>query len=176
VGLVRGLLDRLVLLVGTVAGGCVPGFITQYRQRVGGRLDQVQIDLAPFQEIARRFHGGDLTALVAHHLKSSDPSFHAEGQAIQNMLESLARLKEMMEGLTGSVWQQIWYLARYYDKDIGAATWHDFLPSFNLDPASLMVAVVVGVGCWLLFLALWRGLDTLVYLIVRASVGRRPVR
>ena len=40
--MLRGLLDRLVLLAGTVAGGCVPGFIQQYRQRVGGRLDQVR--------------------------------------------------------------------------------------------------------------------------------------
>jgi hypothetical protein len=39
--MIRGLLDRLVLIGGVLVGGCVPGFITQYHQRVGGRLDQV---------------------------------------------------------------------------------------------------------------------------------------
>ncbi len=163
--LVRGLLDRIVLLVGTLVGGCVPGFITQYRQRVGGRLDQVTIDIAPFQQVANRFHGGDLNKLIEHHLASPDPSFHAEGEAIQGMVNSLVRLREMMESLAGSIWSQIGYLARHYDKSIGAATWQDYLPSFNLDPASLMVAAAVGLTCWLIFLGIWRGLSWLSDLI-----------
>jgi hypothetical protein len=151
----RGLLDRIVLVAGTVAGGCVPGFIQQYRQRVGGRLDQVQLDLAPFQEIARRFHDGDMDKLVRHHLASTDSSFHAEGQALQAMLQSLSRLQSMVEGLSGSIWQQIGFLLRHYDGAIGAATWRDHVPTFSLDPGSVVVALTVGVTCWLLFQLLW---------------------
>ena len=164
--LFRGLLDRLVLIGGVLVGGCVPGFITQYHQRVGGRLDQVTIDLAPFQQIANRFHGGELDALVKHHLASPDQSFHAEGQAVQAMVDNLARLQAMMEGLSGSVWHQLGFLARHFDREIGAATWHDFLPSFNLDPASLMVAGAFGVLCWLVFLGVWSGISWLGDLLV----------
>jgi len=164
--LFRGLLDRLVLIGGVLVGGCVPGFITQYHQRVGGRLDQVTIDLAPFQQIANRFHGGGLDTLVKHHLASPDQSFHAEGQAVQAMVDNLARLQAMMEGLSGSIWRQIGFLARHYDRDIGLATWHDFLPSFNLDPASLMVAGAFGVVCWLIFLGMWSGVSWLADLLV----------
>lgn len=164
--LFRGLFDRLVLIGGVLAGGCVPGFITQYHQRVGGRLDQVKIDLAPFQQVANRFHGGELDALVKHHLASPDQSFHAEGQAVQAMVDNLVRLQAMADGLSGSVWKQIGFLARHYDRDIGAATWQDFLPSFNLDPASLMVAGAFGVVCWLVFLGLWRGVSWLGDLLV----------
>lgn len=163
--LVHGLLDRLVLIAGVLAGGCVPGFIAQYQQRVGGRLDQVQQDLLPFQEIARRYHGGDMQALVDHHVASSDRSFHAEGQAIQAMLDSFNRLQAMAEGLAGSAWHQIGYLLRHFDSDIGMATWQDYVPSFNLDPASLMVAGAFGVGCWLLFAGLWYGISRLADLI-----------
>ena len=155
--MLRGLLDRLVLLAGTIAGGCVPGFIQQYRQRVGGRLDQVQIDLAPFQQIAARFHEGDMQALVRHHLASSDPSFHAEGQALQDMLDSLTRLQAMAEGLSGSLWQQIAYLLRHYDRGIGAATWSDHVPVFSVEPSGLVVALTIGVTLWLLYLLLWQG-------------------
>lgn len=153
--MLRGLLDRLVLLAGTIAGGCVPGFIQQYRQRVGGRLDQVQIDLAPFQQIANRYHGGDMDALVRHHLASTDPTFHAEGAALQAMLHSLERLQAMAEGLSGSVWQQMGFLLRHYDAGIGAATWRDHVPTFALEPASLVVAATIGLVCWLMFLLLW---------------------
>lgn len=164
--LFRGLLDRLVLIGGVLVGGCVPGFITQYHQRVGGRLDQVKIDLAPFQQVANRFHGGQLDALVKHHLASPDQSFNAEGQAVQAMVDNLARLQAMVDGLSGSVWKQIGFLARHYDRDIGAATWHDFLPSFNLDPASLVVAGAFGVTCWLIFLGVWSGISRLADLLV----------
>jgi len=164
--LVRGLLDRLVLIAGVLAGGCIPGFISQYQQRVGGRLDQVMQDLLPFQEIARRYHGGDMQALVKHHLESADNSFAAEGRAIEDMLDSLARLQGMIDGLAGSVLHKIGYLLGHFDREIGTATWHDFLPSFNLDPASLLVAGAFGVCCWLLFVGVWFGVSRLADLIV----------
>jgi hypothetical protein len=164
--LFRGLLDRLVLIGGVLVGGCVPGFITQYQQRVGGRLDQVTIDLAPFQQVANRFHGGELDALVKHHLASPDQSFHAEGEAVQAMVDNLARLQGMMEGLSGSVWHQLGFLARNFDREIGVATWQNYLPSFNLDPASLMVAGAFGVICWLIFLGVWSGISRLADLLV----------
>src|SRR5215469_11999703 len=53
--LIRGFIDRLLLVCAIVAGGLVPGFIAQYRQRLGGRLDQAQIDLAPWQKIADQY-------------------------------------------------------------------------------------------------------------------------
>ena len=31
---IRGILDRIILVVGVVAAGCIPSFIAQYRQRV----------------------------------------------------------------------------------------------------------------------------------------------
>jgi len=166
VNLLRGVLDRVVLIVGVLVGGCVPGFITQYLQRVGGRLDQVKQDLLPFQEIARRYHGGDLDALVRHHLASPDKSFQAEGQAIEGMLDSFTRLQAMMDGLTGSTWHQLGFLLRHFDREIGTATWQNYLPSFNLDPASLVVAGAFGLGCWLLFLGLWSGISWLADLVV----------
>ena len=48
----RGLLDRLFFACAIVAGDLVPGFIAQYRQRLGGRLDQALLDLAPWQRLA----------------------------------------------------------------------------------------------------------------------------
>jgi hypothetical protein len=171
--LVRGLLDRLTLVAGVIIGGCVPGFISQYVQRVGGMLDQVKQDLLPFQNVARQYFGGDMNALVQHHLANADKSFQAEGQAIENMLDSLARLQGMVDGLTGSVWRQIGYLLAHFDRAIGGATWQSYVPSFNLDSESLMVAGAFGVACWLLFVAVWLGTSRLADLIVVRVMGVR---
>ena len=171
--LLGSLLDRIVLVAGTVAGGCVPGFVVQYRQRVGGRLDQVLLDLAPFREIAARYHEGSLDALIRHHLASADPTFHAEGEAVQAMVDSESRLRAMQEALQGGIWEQLAYLIPNYDPDIVRATWSDHIPTFTLDTQGLTVALVIGGGLWLVFIAIWRGIPALFH---RLTLSRPRVR
>lgn len=174
--LVRGLLDRAVLVASTVAGGCVPGFIIQYRQRVGGRLDQVILDLAPFREIAQRLYGGSIDALIRHHLASSDQTFHAEGAAIQAMVNSELRLRAMLEALQGGVWQQLQYLMGNADRDLLQSTWSAYVPAFTLDGQGILMAIVIGVTLWLVFLLLWKGLVALVATVTRPGPRYPPPR
>jgi hypothetical protein len=153
--MIGGILDRLVLVAGFVAGGCIPGFIAQYRQRVGGALDQVLKDLAPFQAIADRLHGGSLEALVQHHLASTDATFHAEGAAIRAMMDSLSSLREAFRSLETDLFRQIAYLLQHADGAMLRATWRIFEPTFVLSPDCLLVAALVGISIWLVFLGVW---------------------
>lgn len=98
-GLIRGLLDRIILVASIIAAGCLPSFIAQYRQRLGGRLNQVRADLSLFQEIANRHHGGSLDKLIEIHLASPDKTFHDEGIAIQSMVDTAQRLQQAMNAL-----------------------------------------------------------------------------
>jgi len=107
---IRGIFDRIVLVVGIVAAGCIPSFITQYRQRVGGRLDQVLKDLEPFQQIANQYHQGSLKELIQHHLNSSDTTFHDEGAALQAMLSSAEQLRRALQALNTDLFHQLSYL------------------------------------------------------------------
>ena len=152
---VRGILDRIVLVAGIVAAGCIPSFIAQYRQRVGGRLDQVIQDLAPFQEIANQFHHGSLQELILHHLASPDSTFHNEGAAIQAMVNSAEQLRRALEALNTDLFHQLVYLIAKIDPLIALATWEAFLPSFNLTAESIIFAFIVGVIVWLAFFAVW---------------------
>ena len=152
---VRGILDRIVLVAGIVAAGCIPSFIAQYRQRVGGRLDQVIQDLAPFQEIANQFHHGSLQELILHHLANSDSTFHNEGAAIQAMVNSAEQLRRALEALNTDLFHQLVYLIAKIDPLIARATWEAFLPSFNLTVESIIFAFIVGVIVWLAFFAVW---------------------
>lgn len=152
---VRGILDRIILVAGIVAAGCIPSFIAQYRQRVGGRLDQVIQDLAPFQEIANQFHHGSLQELIRHHLSSPDPTFHSEGAAIQAMVNSAAQLRQALEALNTDLFHQLVYLLTKIDPVIARSTWDIFSPSFNLTAESVVFALIVGILIWLVFFAVW---------------------
>jgi hypothetical protein len=167
---IRGLLDRIILVASIVVAGCIPSFIAQYRQRLGGRLDQVRADLSLFQEIANRYHGGSLEKLIQHHLASSDTTFHDEGAAIQTMVDTAQRLAQAMEALNADLIHQVAYLLRHGEGQIATATWDVFQPAFPLTIESVVFALAVGVVIWLLFLALWH----LVAMVVqRLADGRR---
>jgi len=168
--LVRGLLDRIVLLCAVVAAGCVPGFIAQYRQHVSGRYEQVLADLAPFQQIADREHGGSLAALLQHHLQSSDPSFHAEGSALQAMLDSAAHLRALLQGLDTDLYHQCAYLLLHGDLALARSTWRLYEPGFALTAQSVIFALLAGALLWLIFLGLWHAA---AWLLRRPRGGER---
>jgi hypothetical protein len=153
--LLRGFFDRIVLLATFLVAGCVPGFIVQYRQRLGGALDQVVKDLAPFREIARQLHGGSLDKLIEHHVFSTDATFQAEGSAIQTMVRTLDRLRAAVEALDTDLVHQILVLIKRADPQIAKATWAAYQPSFSFNAEGLMFAGVVALTLWLLFMLSW---------------------
>jgi Protein of unknown function (DUF2937) len=152
---IRGLIDRLLLVCAIVAGGLVPGFIAQYRQRLGGRLDQARLDLALWQKIADRYFQGDLGKLIQYHLASKDPTFHSEGGAIQALLASVQHLQSEAAALHGSLFQQVIYLTLHGDPDLARATLGDWVPTFGLSAEAIVFALVFAVGLWLIFQASW---------------------
>ena len=83
--IVRGLIDRILLVCVVVTGGLVPGCRAQYRQRLSGRLDQARLDLAPRQKIAEQFFGGSLHRLIQIHFASPVAPIHAEGSVIRHV-------------------------------------------------------------------------------------------
>jgi hypothetical protein len=155
--ILRGILDRIILLAAILAASCVPSFIAQYRQRLGGRLDQVHADLAPFQAIANHTFGGSLAKLIDYHLASQDPTFHQEGAAVQAMVDSAARLQDALQALNADLIHQCLYLVRNPDYDLLQSTWNAYQPGFTLTVQGAMFAVVLGLLVWLLFLGCWHG-------------------
>ncbi len=162
---IRGILDRIVLVAGVVAAGCIPSFIAQYRQRVGGMLDQVLQDLAPFQVIANQFHHGSLHELIQHHLESTDLTFYNEGAAVQAMVESAEQLKNVFQALDTDLFHQLGYLITKMDPFIARATWEVFSPSFGLSVESVVFGSAVGVLIWLAFLSVWYAIERFIRIL-----------
>jgi DUF2937 family protein len=165
--ILRGFLDRLLLVCAMVAGGLVPGFIAQYRQRLGGRLDQARLDLAPWQRLADQFYQGDVGKLIQYHVDSNDPRFHAEGAVIRSLLASVQQLQSAADALHGNLFQQVAYLALHADAGLARATLADWVPTFAVSGEAVLLALLFALGVWLLFHALWRLL---------ALIGKRASR
>lgn len=156
-GFLTGLADRVVLVAAFVGGATVPSFVAQYRQRVGGALEQARRDLAPFQELADRMFKGDIRALIDHHWQSSDPVFRAESHAIGQLVDSVDRLGQAHAALQGDLFQQLAYLVRSADGAMLRATWSQFEPAVSFAPATLLAGVCIGAAVWLVFFLLMHG-------------------
>jgi hypothetical protein len=163
----RGVLDRLLLVCAVVAGGLVPGFIAQYRQRLGGRLDQARLDLEPWQQLADRFYQGDIDKLIQFHLHSSDARIQADGAIIRALVGSVHQLQSALDALHGSVFQQAAYLALHADPGLARATFHAWVPTFALSADGILFALLSALGVWLLFNGAW-------WLLARPHARRHP--
>jgi hypothetical protein len=152
---VRGLLDRMLLVCAVVAGGLVPGFIAQYRQRLGGRLDQARLDLDPWQRLADQFYQGDIDKLIQFHLHSGDAKIQAEGAIIRALVESVHQLQSALDGLHGNLFQQAAYLLLHADPAIARATYHDWVPTFALSSDGILFALLFALAVWLSFQVVW---------------------
>ena len=152
---IRGLLDRVMLLCAGVAGGLAPGFIAQYRQRLGGRLDQARLDLDPWQKLADQFYQSDIDKLIQYHLASTDPRFQAEGAVIRTLVATVHQLQSAADALQGSLFKQAAYLLQHADPGLARATFSDWVPTFSLAPEGILFALVFALGVWLAFQLLW---------------------
>ncbi|HEY7887060.1 MAG TPA: DUF2937 family protein [Steroidobacteraceae bacterium] len=153
--LIRGFVDRVLLICAVVAGGLVPGFISQYRQRLGGMLDQAKLDLAPWQKIADQYFQGDLARLIQYHIVSKDPTFHAEGAAISSLAGSVQHLQSEVAALHGSLFQQAAYLAFHADPAVARTTLGDWVPTFGLSSDGILFALLFAFALWLVFQTVW---------------------
>ena len=143
---VRGVLDRLVLVCAVVAGGLVPGFIAQYRQRLGGRLEKARLDLAPWLRLAELNFLGGIGRLIRYHLES----------IIQSLVDTVQQLASAVAALQGSVFHQATYLALHADPGVARATWQDWVPTFALSAEGIVFALLFALLVWLAFHILWR--------------------
>ncbi len=160
----RGLVDRALLVCAVVAGGLVPGFIAQYRQRLGGRLDQALLDLSPWQKIADQYFHGSLRGLIQYHLASKDPTFHSEGAVISSLVDTVQHLQSEVAALHGNVFQQAVYLALHADPGIARATLSEWVPTFGLSGDGVLFALAFAAVVWVIFQGIWS---------ITAAGGRR---
>lgn len=169
-------------LIVFVAGACllggiqIPNFVDQYEKRLDAHLREVSLNLAPFQAVADRYHGGSLAELIALHRRSPVPSFREEGEAIAAMAERKRRFEAERRGLDGMLLWRVLYIAVRGDRELRDETRAQYSASVPLNQNALVSGVALAGAAVLLLeglLALLRSFGRAVVGLGRRS-GRRP--
>ena len=150
-------LRLIVFALGLLIGIQLPGFVDQYVKRVDAHLIEVSRNFAGFQEIADKYFGGDVEALIAHHVASADQAFHDEARSIREMYARLALLRAELAALKGSLAQQILHVAFHPNKEILDETRAAYTYTVPLSPPAVICGVALGALLAMLVEALFVG-------------------
>ncbi|MCB1414939.1 MAG: DUF2937 family protein [Nitratireductor sp.] len=169
---------RILTLAGALTGGAVvsqaPEFAQQYRQRIGGALQELSAVVADFDKDAA---ASDMTReeALTRYSRSQDRFLRDRGASIDQTLLRHARLTQQREALEAAIpLMKPFHVAQYADPALVEGAWEDFKPAVPLTAEGGIYAAGGAVTGWFLiallfgFLGwLWRSLtgkkkDTIV--------------
>lgn len=148
-----GPIGRVVTLVVGLAGGTLssqaPEFAQQYRQRIGGAIDELKIIVDDFTKQAADHHLDRQQALDIY-ARSSDDFLRDRGVSMRGTLERYERLVTQQSDLgSAAPVAKPFVLMRSADEGILANTWRDFVPGMPISFAGLVWAAIGFIGAWL---------------------------
>ena len=133
--------DRVLCVVGAVAFAQLPEFIQQYRQRLGGHLDEARRQLAEFVAIASRSKLS-LPQFIERTSTNSDATVAQLGGAMRN---TVLRVDELVAAETAlshsSLWAKPFIFFQHIESGIARSTWEIYRPAIPTTGEGLVYAV-----------------------------------
>ncbi|ABC92583.1 hypothetical conserved protein [Rhizobium etli CFN 42] len=147
-----GPIARIVAIVAGLAGGTVfsqaPEFAQQYRQRIGGALDELRVIVEDFNRQAAA-HQLDRQQALAAYAQSPDDFLRDRGVSMQSTITRYERLQSQQLKLsTVAPVAKPFVLLRNADDVVFANTWRDFVPGVPVNFAGLVWGVIGFIGGW----------------------------
>jgi hypothetical protein len=171
-------LSRIVRIIAFglgIAGGVIasqgPEFSQQYRQRLGGAIDELKQVIQRFEADARAT-GETQESAIARLRSTADDLASRQGTAMQANLERLERLEAHREAMIqAGPFARVALMVRDGDTDVMEKAYRDFEPAMPVTEEGL-VSAAAG------FIAVWGGLLLLAGFIrsLRRPRPRAPVR
>lgn len=147
----------------------LPGFVSQYEQRLGAHLSEAGVHLRGYQEIADRFFGGSLAALLAKHEQSGDPVFRAEAKPLRQLFERYQHFSNEKQALETSLPGKLLHLTRSGDRELVNETWQTYSFTVPLNAAALTLGVIVMTAAVL-------AIELMRIVLLRVTGGGRKLR
>lgn len=141
--LIYRLLFLAVAASALLVGVQLPNFVDQYRKRLDAHFIEVQTNLKAFQDIADQFHDGSMEALIAKHEQSTDPTFHAEGEAIRKMYRRFQRFANERDQLQVDLPWQLAFIATRADRELVDETRRNYSFALLLNRQAVISGLVV---------------------------------
>jgi hypothetical protein len=165
-------LSRIVRIIAFgcgLCGGIVasqgPEFAQQYRQRLGGAIDELRQVITRFDADAQA-SGETRESAIARLRTNTDDFVSRQGAAMQANVERLGRLETHRETMVqAGPFARIALMVRDGDQDVMEAVYRDFEPALPVTEEGIL-STAIG------FVAVWGGLLLLMGFI--RSLWRRP--
>lgn len=153
-------------LFSAIAASQTPEFAQQYRQRLGGAIDELRRVVATFDENARA-EGLSRDQAIERLAKDPDPLVRRQATATEEVVARLARLERQREDFAqAGPFRRVLIFIREGDPGLVRATYLDYEPAV---PTTTEGAVTAGAG----FLAGWGIILFLARMFARLSPWRR---
>ena len=152
-------------LLGGVTASQIPEYSQQYRQRLGGAIDELRRVIARFDADAAA-NGETQEGAIARLRSNPDNLVSRQGVAMQGNVERLDRLQIHREALMqAGPFSRIAVMVREGDRDVMEAAYRDFEPAMPVTEEGL-ISTAIG------FIAVWGGILLLAGFV--RSLRRRP--
>jgi Protein of unknown function (DUF2937) len=153
-------------LFGGVVASQGPELAQQYRQRLGGAIDELRRIMTRFDEDARAT-GQSRDAALAQLRQNPDRLTSLQGEAMRANMERLERLERQRQSFVeAGPFSRLTLLLREGDVDLARAAYHDFEPAVPATNEGLIAALFGFLGGY--------GLSRLIGLPLRRLFVRRP--
>lgn len=132
----------------------LPEYVQQYRQRLGGAVDELKGIIAEFDAEAGRLSLSRGQAVARLHA-DNDVLAQERGTDVENTVERETRLERQQQAFSGAgPVSQYWALLTGFDPALARRAYADFQPAVPVTTAGLLAAAVGLVGGWSLTHAL----------------------
>ncbi len=154
-------------LLGGIVASQGPEYSQQYRQRLGGAIDELQRVIARFDADAQA-NGETQDTAIARLRSNPDDLVNRQGVAMQGNVERLGHLQAHRDAMihAGS-FARVALMIRDGDRDVLEAAYRDFEPAVPVTEEGLL-STAIG------FIAVWGGILLLAGFL--RSFRRRPRR
>lgn len=138
-------------LLGGVTASQGPEFSQQYRQRLGGAIDELQQIITRFDADAQS-HGETRDSAITRLRSNPDDLASRQGAAMQANVERLGRLQAHRDAMmqAGS-FSRVALMVRDGDRDLMEAAYRDFEPAMPVTEEGIL-STIIG------FLVVWGGI------------------
>ncbi len=154
----------LVFASGLLFGVQAPGFVDQYEKRVNAHYLEVNENFKGFQDIANRFHGGNIESLIKKHEGSGDSTFNAEAEPLRRIFERKIRFERELQAMQTSLVGKVKHIAIAGDRETVQETWNNYSVNFPLNTPAILFGLTVALISTIAFqmlIVLFRKLLTL---------------
>jgi hypothetical protein len=135
-------------LFGGVVGSQGPEFAQQYRQRLGGAIDELARVTARFDEDARAT-GQTREAALGQLRQSPDRLTSLQGEAMRANIERLGRLERQRQSFVeAGPFSRLTLLLTEGDTDLARAAYRDFEPAVPTTTEGLVTALLGFIFGW----------------------------